>query len=63
MIFYPSLGVSGNTMVYSVWPYELKDYVQRKKEEGGTVSERLVTFVNSLDDEQNPILVIAHLKK
>lgn len=31
MIFYPSLGVSGNTMVYSVWPYELKDYVQRKK--------------------------------
>lgn len=46
----------------SVWPFELKEYIQEKKEKGGIVSERLVMLSDSLDEEQNPVLVIANLK-
>ena len=62
MMFYPSLGVCDGAMVYSVWPFELKEYIQEKKEKGGIVSERLVMLTDSLDEEQNPVLVIANLK-
>ena len=41
---------------------ELKEYIQEKKEKGGIVSERLVMLTDSLDEEQNPVLVIANLK-
>jgi hypothetical protein len=40
----------------------LKEYIQEKKEKGGFVSERLVMLTDSLDEEQNPVLVIANLK-
>lgn len=63
MMFYPSLGVCDGAMVYSVWPFELKEYIQEKKAKGEAVSDRLIALTDSLDDEQNPILVIAHLKK
>ena len=63
MMFYPSLGVCDGAMVYSVWPFELKEYIQEKKAKGEAVSDRLIALADSLDDEQNPILVIAHLKK
>ena len=46
----------------SVWPFELKEYIQEKKEKGGIVSERLVMLTDSLDEEQNPVLAIANLK-
>lgn len=46
----------------SVWPFELKEYIQEEKEKGGIVSERLVMLTDSLDEEQNPVLVIANLK-
>ena len=42
--------------------FELKEYIQEKKEKGGIVSERLVMLTDSLDEEQNPVLVIANLK-
>lgn len=47
----------------SVWPFELKEYIQEKKAKGEAVSDRLIALADSLDDEQNLILVIAHLKK
>ena len=49
--------------MYSVWPFELKEYIQAKKAIGEVVSDSLIALADSLDDEKNPILVIAHLKK
>ncbi|MCS2889190.1 hypothetical protein NXV14_21930 [Bacteroides fragilis] len=63
MTFFPRYGICNNAMVSSVWPFELKEYIQEKKAKGEAVSDRLIALADSLDDEQNPILVIAHLKK
>lgn len=50
-------------MVSSVWPFELKEYIQKKAEKGESVSNRLIALADSLNDEENPILIIAHLKQ
>ena len=45
MMFYPSLGVCDGAMVYSVWPFELKEYIQEKKaKREKPVSDRLIAL-------------------
>lgn len=63
MTFFPQYGICNNAMVSSVWPFELKEYIQKKAEKGESVSNRLIALADSLDDEENPILIIAHLKQ
>ena len=63
MTFFPQYGICNNAMVSSVWPFELKEYIQKKAEKGESVSNRLIALADSLNDEENPILIIAHLKQ
>ena len=50
-------------MVSWIWPYELKDYIAQQKEKGEWVSERLVALADGLKEDDNPVLIMAYLKK
>ena len=47
----------------AVWPYAVYSYVQRKREKGEPVDPRLEELLVDYDEEDNPILVLAYLKK
>ena len=57
------LGVHNGAMVSWIWPYELKDYIAQQKEKGEWVSERLVALADGLKEDDNPVLIMAYLKK
>ena len=57
------LGVHNGAMVSWIWPYELKEYIAQQKEKGEWVSEKLVAFANGLKEDDNPVLIMAYLKK
>lgn len=60
--FYPLLGIHDNCMVNSFWPYELKEKVDLLRQNGDTVDAKLLNLVDKVKDEDNPILVLVHLK-
>lgn len=62
-VFYPKQGVCDGRMVSSIWPYELKEYIQEKLSKGEKVSDRLLTLANNLQDEDNPVLIVVTLKE
>ena len=49
-------------MVNSFWPYELKEKVDLLRQKGDTVNAKLLNLVDKVKDEDNPILVLVHLK-
>ena len=57
------LGVHNGAMVSWIWPYELKEYIAQQKEKGEWVSEKLVAFADGLKEDDNPVLIMAYLKK
>lgn len=57
------IGIHDNVLMTSIWPYDLYSYVQRKKEKGESVDPRLEDLLVDYDEEDNPILVLAYLKK
>ena len=57
------LGVHNGAMVNWIWPYELKEYIAQQKEKGEWVSEKLVAFADGLKEDDNPVLIMAYLKK
>jgi hypothetical protein len=61
--FRPNSGVCDNKMVMSIWPYKLEEIIREKQNSGLKVDERLLQLMQEVDIEDNPILVVAHLKK
>ena len=57
------LGINDGVLMAAVWPYAVYSYVQRKKEKGEPVDPRLEELLMDYDEEDNPILVLAYLKK
>ena len=57
------IGINDGVLMTSVWPYDVYGYVQRKKEKGEPVDPRLEELLVDYDEEDNPILVLAYLKK
>ena len=47
----------------SIWPYTIHEYVQKKKEKGEPIDSRLKALIEKYNEEDNPILVLAYLKK
>lgn len=62
-VFFPKHGVGDECMISSIWPYELKEYVANKSSKGEKVSAHLVELAGSLKEDDNPVLIVAHLKK
>jgi hypothetical protein len=61
--FYPQLGVFDEKMISYIWPYELLDYIEERKEQGREVNPQLIALSKKLKPDDNPVLIVAHLKK
>ena len=57
------IGINDGVLMTAVWPFEMYSYVQRKKEKGEPVDPRLEELLVDYDEEDNPMLVLAYLKK
>lgn len=60
--FWPRLGICNNKMVDAIWPYKLQEFINEEKEKGNTVSPLLLDLMKRVHEDDNPILIIAHLK-
>jgi len=61
--FYPQLGIFEGKMITYIWPYELFDYIEKYKEKGREVNLQLIALSKKLKPDDNPVLIVAHLKK
>lgn len=50
-------------MITSIWPYELQEIIEEKHKKGESVDPRLETLARTLKPDDNPILILAHLKQ
>ncbi|MBS6576816.1 hypothetical protein [Parabacteroides goldsteinii] len=60
--FFPRFGVYDNQLFAYFWPYELHEYIEEKQAAGNKVDQALLDLSGKVDDEDNPIFMIAHLK-
>jgi len=61
--FYPQLGFFDEKMISFIWPFELFDYIKECKERGREVNPKLLTLSKQVKEDDNPILILFHLKK
>ena len=61
--FFPSTGLFDEKMIHSVWPYEILDFINECQKEGRTVNPHLLEFSKTIKDDDNPILILVHLKR
>ena len=62
-LFFPRFGIYDNKLYAYFWPYELHEWVETQQSKGKTVDKALLNLSASVDDEDNPIFMLAHLKK
>lgn len=60
--FYPFVCIHGNSMITTYWPYELQDRVDSLQRRGEQVDEKLLDLLKKISPEDNPVIVVAHLK-
>lgn len=60
--FFPRFGIYDNKLFAYFWPYELHEYIDEKQAAGNKVDQALLDLSGKVDDEDNPIFMIAHLK-
>lgn len=46
-----------------VWPFRLRAEIKEKQARGEKIHPRIVQLLEQVDDEDNPLLMVAHLKK
>ena len=61
--FYPNLGIFNGKMIKIIWPHELNDFIEDCKKNKREVSPQLIALSKKIDVEDNPILILAHVKK
>lgn len=61
-LFFPRFGIYDNKLYAYFWPYELHEYVNEEQSAGRKVDQALQELSDKVDDEDNPIFMIAHLK-
>ena len=60
--FSPRLGIYDEKMITFIWPFELLDYIHECKENGREISPQLIALSKKVKEEDNPILILVHLK-
>lgn len=60
--FFPRFGIYDNQLYAYFWPFELHEYVEEKQAAGIKVDQALLDLSDKVDNEDNPIFMIAHLK-
>ena len=61
--FLPLWGAFNEKLIASINSYELIQFVNDKQERGEQVNEKLMSTVKQLEVNDNPVLIVAHLKK
>ena len=61
-LFYPQLGIFNEKMISYIWPFELLEYIEECKEKGREVNSQLLALSKKIKPEDNPILILVHLK-
>lgn len=61
-IFYPILGTHDNCMINTYWPFELQERMDSLQRIGKPVDKKLQDLLEKMSPEDNPIVVMAHLK-
>lgn len=61
--YIPLYGVFKNNLMKVVWPFELREFIEKKQKRGHKIDPRLLDLNKKLNDEDNPILLVAHLKE
>lgn len=61
--FFPTGGIWEDKLIAYMWPADLHEWIEKLQNRGKSISPKLLEFANRVDDEDNPILIVAHLKK
>ena len=61
--FYPQLGIYDEKMISYIWPFELFDYINECNDRGREVNPKLLALSKQLKEDDNPVLILFHLKK
>ncbi|MDR1644197.1 MAG: 6-bladed beta-propeller, partial [Tannerellaceae bacterium] len=61
--FYPLCGTHEDYMITYQWPFDLRERVNSLESSGQWVDKNLKELLSSVEDEDNPILIMAHLKQ
>jgi len=60
--FLPLWGAFENKLISSIWPYELKEYIEKQQEAGKEIGKELLELSKQVEEESNPILIVVYLK-
>ena len=61
--FYPQLGIFDEKLISIIWPFELLDFIGECRDKGREVNPQLLALSKQVKEEDNPIIILAHLKK
>lgn len=61
--FIPLWGACNEKLINIIWPYQIKEFIQEEQAKGQDVEENLIDLMNKIHEDDNPILIIAHLKQ
>jgi len=50
-------------MITYIWPFELLDYIDECQAKGREVNPQLIALSKKINREDNPVLILVHLKK
>ena len=61
--FSPSWGACNEKLLATVWPYKLKEFIEEEQSAGRAVAPQILNLMQRVREDDNPVLIIAHLKK
>ena len=61
--FFPQLGIFEEKLITYIWPFELFNYIKECRESGRDVNPKLLALSKQVKEDDNPILILVHLKK
>ena len=61
--YLPLWGACNDMLIQSMWPHELHGYIDECNRSGRKVNPKLLDFAHKVLPDDNPVLIVAHLKK
>ena len=61
--FYPELGFYNEKMIKSIWPYKIFEHIEECNERGVAVNPQLLALSKKIKPDDNPVLILVHLKQ
>ena len=61
--FFPHLGIYDEKLITFIWPFELFEYIEKCNSRGREVNPQLIELSKKIEPDDNPVLILVHLKK